>query len=466
MIDNFSGNQQEKRVSHVQTWRWPLLLALVGWLAVMATRGDPGITSDEPFDVVQGKGLVAQFLRKGLRFFAEESIDFVFGRTESHQHPPLGRWVIGWVHWLQDPRPSDPYVFDIISARAAPATAFALTLLLVARAAAVWYGTVAGVVAGIALLLMPRVFADAHFAALDTIMSCTYLMSVLSAGWMMQGPRPWLRGLVAGLLLGCALLTKLNGFFLLPLVGLWTLAFHRQRALLPVGLWALSGGAVFIAGWPWMWHDTVARLAKFLGTSVDRQTIYVWYLGQTWRDADVPWHYPWVLFAVTVPVGLHVLGLWGVWRYLRQRPCDSHGGLLLGAVAFPLLVFSVPGVPVYDGVRLFLAAFPMWAMFVGRGAAAGFEWLQQRIESRWAAVALAGFMASQSFGLFHYHPFQLSYYNLLVGGLRGADRLGFEVSYWGDAVTQKLLDDWSKLAPQKACAVLVPAKLARSTSTT
>jgi hypothetical protein len=50
----------------------------------------------------------------------------------------------------------------------------------------------------------------------------------------------------------------------------------------------------------------------------------------------------------------------------------------------------------------------------------------------------------------------LSYYNLLVGGLRGAARLGFEVTYWGDAVTQRLIDRWAEAAPPRSCAVLVP----------
>jgi hypothetical protein len=66
-------------------------------------------------------------------------------------------------------------------------------------------------------------------------------------------------------------------------------------------------------------------------------------------------------------------------------------------------------------------------------------------------------LASQAFGLFYYHPFQLSYYNLLTRGLHGAAGKGYEVTYWGDAVTSDLLDRWSALAPERACAVLLPS---------
>jgi len=48
-------------------------------------------------------------------------------------------------------------------------------------------------------------------------------------------------------------------------------------------------------------------------------------------------------------------------------------------------------------------------------------------------------VALQGVGLFLYHPCCLSHYGLMVGGLTGAERLGFEVNYWGDAVTESLL---------------------------
>jgi hypothetical protein len=45
----------------------------------------------------------------------------------------------------------------------------------------------------------------------------------------------------------------------------------------------------------------------------------------------------------------------------------------------------------------------------------------------------------QGIGLVWYHPCQLSHYGLIVGGLAGAEKLGFEMTYWGDAVDESLL---------------------------
>lgn len=115
---------------------------------------------------------------------------------------------------------------------------------------------------------------------------------------------------------------------------------------------------------------------------------------------------------------------------------------------FPLVLFALPGVAVYDGERLFLISYPMWAVLIGRGAELALSHLRQRSESgRWRLMAtrrargaaITLFLIAQSVGVIVMHPCQLSYYNLLVGGLYGADRLGFERTYWGDSVTRSLL---------------------------
>jgi hypothetical protein len=42
-------------------------------------------------------------------------------------------------------------------------------------------------------------------------------------------------------------------------------------------------------------------------------------------------------------------------------------------------------------------------------------------------------LISEAAILLAYHPFYLSYYGELIGGLRGAVRRGFEATYWGEA---------------------------------
>ena len=66
------------------------------------------------------------------------------------------------------------------------------------------------------------------------------------------------------------------------------------------------------------------------------------------------------------------------------------------------------------------------------------------------------FVLAQGYGVVALHPFGLSYYNLLVGGLPGAEQLGLELTYWGDAVDRVLLDRLAAAAAPNASAALAP----------
>ncbi len=54
------------------------------------------------------------------------------------------------------------------------------------------------------------------------------------------------------------------------------------------------------------------------------------------------------------------------------------------------------------------------------------------------------------------HPFGLSFYNALVSGLPGTERLGLELTFWSDPVDQVLLDQLAQAARPDASAALVP----------
>jgi hypothetical protein len=357
--------------------------------------------------------------------------------------------------------PVRPAGFGVTAcARAGSAAAFALTVLLVGLCAARWYGNTAGCVAAVAYALMPRVFAHAHLAALETSLNLTFAATVfwVADRWGHVTDTPASRNsspslgssLFAGVLLGLALLTKIQAVLIPVPVAVWALYRFRGRAILPLILFGLIGLAVFCLGWPWLWIDPVRNLRDYFVHGVERSTVHCFYLGRRLADVDVPWHYPFVIFAATVPLGLHLLAICGVIRSLRRAPVRSEDGplppaqaaptsLLLLTVAFVLAFFALPGIAVYDGERLFLVVCPLWAVLVGAGGRRLLQWLSQRGSPRVAVAAVALLLATQGYGVVAMHPCQLSYYNLAVGGLRGADRLGFERSYWADGITRALI---------------------------
>ena len=214
-----------------------------------------------------------------------------------------------------------------------------------------------------------------------------------------------------------ALLTKIHAWFLVPVVGLWALARlagggrHGDRGF---QLWLVVGFGVFFAGWPWLWYDTTARLVRYLGTGVERSTIHTLYFGTVYADRDVPWHYPWFYFVATVPAGL-------------QRWACSGGPDAPQGPRRPVPPLAAGGhralsrrlqharsrvrrrAPLLDGFSP-LGPADRSRIRAALGAAAG----------RTAVRALVvTFLLAQGYGVARLHPFGLSYYNLLVGGLPG-----------------------------------------------
>lgn len=436
--------------------RLALLLGAASFLGVVATLSGPGITSDEPLDVRVGRRYV-EALGKALegRFspFDRRDVERLF--ADNAQHPPLGRWLVGIASTLLEPLEGalgGPDPFSVHAARVAPAVAFGCLVGWIALAVAQRHGPWSGVTASLALVQMPRVFAHAHLATLDTVLAFFWVGTVLAVARSTERRRPLLATALAGVIWGLALLTKIHAWLLPPVALVWFLVrLGWRRGLLAFVLWSSVGLLILFVGWPWLWFDPIDHLTQFLATSTDRLALRVRYFGTVYLDKDVPWHYPWFYFAATVPIGLHALGAVGLVEAWRHRRDDAVPFLLIGAMLLLMVVFST-GAPVYDGARLFLPVFPLWAILIGIGARPVIAWAHARARK----IVLLVFLIAQSVGLISTSPFGLSYYNALVGGLPGAERLDLELTYWGDTIDPVLLDELARRAQLGQSVALAP----------
>ena len=111
-----------------------------------------------------------------------------------------------------------------------------------------------------------------------------------------------------------------------------------------------------------------------------------------------------------------------------------------------LVVRALPGVPPHDGIRLFLPAFAMLAALAGVGGQTAVQ--APRPRRRWLRMAAVGLptaavgllLAGSASSVAWYGPHGLSYYNLAIGGLRGATARGMEPTYYWDGLDRRLLD--------------------------
>ncbi len=440
----------------------------------------PGLTVDEIFNVEQGIYLCKQSAALGwlnlLPGTSQEAYRVENGYNPDH--PPLGRWWLGFHHqltwWVAPPFQPDG-IFVIACARTGSATAFALTLLLIGGIATAWSGRFVGVMTAISLTLMPRIYGHAHLASLETITNLTCTAAVVSVAAWWCGPVPPTRraSLFTGLLLGLALLTKIQAVLIPIPIICWALWRWKKKAVVPLVMWGVAAIIVFVSGWPYLWSDLVGHIGEYLGRTTNRATIQVWYFGEKYADKNVPWHYPFVMFALTVPAILHLLGILG----LLARPeseldaspdaakrlqgfAERHSRdfLLLGCTLFPLVVFSLPGVAVYDCERLFLTSFPLWAIFVGRGWVVLWRGLRRQTNVRFAAAAIWSILlVFEAMPLVSNAPFHLCYYNSLFQLRPSAiDAVGLEVDYWGVGVTRRLLQRTIDVVPEGSDVAIIP----------
>ncbi|MEZ6057376.1 MAG: phospholipid carrier-dependent glycosyltransferase [Planctomycetaceae bacterium] len=487
----------------------PLLIAIATWGLLLLTLDGvgerpalpdgPGLTLDEVFNVEMGIYHWRVLLDEGPLLWTPAGARRAFQQPNYNpDHPPLGRLAIGIAHdVVQAVAPAShvatgpsgrPVGISLYAARVSAATLFALTVWLVGVVTTRWYGAFAGNIAAGSLPLMPRLFGHAHLASLETFVGFACTLTILAAASYLsrrgevQAPPPprWRAVLLVGVCLGLALLTKIQAILLPIPIGVWLIWQWRWRGLAMAVLFGLTGVAVFIIGWPWLWDDLVANLLTYLGRSTDRIPLHCYYFGQQWQDKEVPWHYSIFMFLVTVPLGLQFLGGWALWTcWQRHRTTlktadqpsqkvASHSDgidprlvLILANILFPLGFFAVPGITVYDGVRLFLPVFPLWAIFIGLGAATLREILCQRwpnffVNSQKASWAIVALFLCQGLGSTLTHPCQLSYYNGLIGGPSGAASLGFEATYWRDSITRDLLQEVADKVPEGATIYVAP----------
>jgi 4-amino-4-deoxy-L-arabinose transferase-like glycosyltransferase len=420
-----------------------LALFIVTFSLTLFTANDYGPTYDEPHYASAGMSYAAWWARVFRGDFAALSKSEIEAAWRpNHEHPPLQKVASGFAQrWFGGMLPG------LMAMRLPSALWFALAVCAIYLFCRGVWGRRGALFGALAFATMPRVVAHAHFDALDMPIACWFFVTAAVTAYAMKRGSWWLAA-PAGVAFGLALMSKLNAFFLPVLLVPWGLLYHRRQWPRLAGV-LLIGPVVCWLGWPWMWVDIIPHAREYLAFHFGHAAYNVWYLGRLWEYA--PWHYPFVMTAVTAPVLVVLLGVVGIVGATGRvaqgesptRPYGPRAGsalLLLGLIV-TLVPSALPGSPKYNGVRLFLPAFPFLAALAG----GGFAWVERgfiqllkaeaeqkrRLSALVAAALGALLLFPGANGAIRTHPYQLAYYNELVGGTAGATRRGFETIYWG-----------------------------------
>jgi hypothetical protein len=296
-----------------------------------------------------------------------------------------------------------------------------------------------------ALMILPRMFAHAHFALWDGMLTACWILS-----WAVFGPacRRWPWAILWGVLLGMTISTKATGW-IAPLPFLvWALVYRDRRALraITVGM-PIALGTFFLLNPP-LWHHPINGMATFLQLNTNRAAnpslnISTWFLGRMYNlDYPLPWYNTLVWTAVTVPVGMLLLVGVGLVNVVRHPCVQKAAVLLVGNWVVLLIVRALPFAPPHDGVRLFLPSFAFLAALAGLGVGSLVSWgagggTPRRLG---ATAGLLVLYVGSATSLLWYAPQWLSYYNLVIGGLPGATAAGMEPTYYWDGLDRSVLN--------------------------
>jgi hypothetical protein len=420
---------------------------------LLRTSASVGYARDEGFYSYAASAVERWFElfgREGAEPFGQTAIDAHFGPV--HEHPGLMKTLFAI---------SRHFLHEGLGLFPDPGTALRFPGMLMAGiAVAVLYlwgrqaaGRPAGVAAALSFALMPHVFFHAHLACLDLGAAAMWLLtSYLYYRALTERQLGFV--IAAGVVYGLFLDTKHNAW-LLPFalvahlvfvrVVEWRRKVTREGPLVPRALLSVLvlGPPVFLAVWPWMWFSTGERLAEWVRFHLGHDYYNMAFLGHTYWKPPMPRLYAWLMTLGTVPAITLVLFGLGLVDSVRAA-LRGHDSKRLSLDAFWLVGLGVSyapwlssDTPIFGGTKHWITAYPFLALFAARGftlLVGKVGDLHEKLRARPDAVrgtlgaALAAGPLVMTLGA---HPFGLSFYTPILGGVPGAASLGMNRSFWG-----------------------------------
>lgn len=449
----------------LEKWLLPAGIFLTAFVIIALTISDYGLSWDEPgyfyasdlhiqWMTDFGKNLLKGQAGSSLQ---DDAIKAAWRWNPYHvPHPPLSRILSGFTKAI-----FSQVIDKFIAYRLAPALFFALLVTVMYLWMAEIFDRLTALFSALTLVLIPNLFGFAHLAVTDMPLAAMWF---LTAYCFWKGLQDWRWSVVLGVSWGLALTTKFPALLIpIPLLLCGQLYYRRSYADNLFSMVFLSP-LVMILSQPYLWHQTFLRILEFLYEGLSRgyraETNFAIFLfGRSYFTSELPWYYPFFITAVTTPEPILALSLIGIgsMAYLKlQRPVMSLW--LLNAVLI-LFMGLLPGAVLHDGVRQLLPALPFLAGLVGGGFFVlmryAVEWAQKRTvlqKVKRLRIKLIGALSllillPPALDLLVHHPYELSYYNRLVGGTRGAYERGLEVTYFMEAFTPGFLRLLNKRLP-------------------
>ena len=288
--------------------------------------------------------------------------------------------------------------------------------------------------AALGVLLCPRVFGHAHLAATETTLVCFWLWAVICIVGVVEGRATMFAAAAA---LGLLAATKLTAWPACAMMLVWAVWRSPGRRI-KLTFWLTVGSAAIVyLLTPNLWHEPIAGLKRYLEQAGSNPWKIAAYFGGRTYAQGMPWYSGVATLFATTPIAVMVLAFCSLSRIRTDKLVA-----VLWLNVLLLMAMRTGGlVPAHDGERQFLPAMAMMGVLAGlQGARYALAWSNSR--KTIATIIGAVFMAMPAYDSWLHRGHALCYFNRAVGRLKGAEALGFEVSYWFEAMTN---EEWKRM---------------------
>jgi len=431
-------------------FKWTILFAIL-FLPLWATLSDYGITCDEPIYMEATLNIKKWLSLETADKLKREIIDQYWKPDPRRNIHPSGlKWfyVIAQktIFWEKDAYMQNG-IFNILL--------FSISVIIFLN----WWNRNSfwrHLFFVLILLTIPRFFAHIHFPATDIPMTSFLLLFLVCLERTLLGKGFWVAGLVLGFLASIKITSLLLTFpiFLAMIIG------HRDKlitVLVRLSLVCLVGLIFFYIINPDYWYSPFSRSFEFLSQTLTRKTwtpVTLFFNGHYYSYRG-PFYYPFIIFLITTPILHIVLLLTGLVscslnNNLRK---DFKTTLLFICLLFPFIILALPISPAHDGIRYLLPAFPFALCFMVVGLEKLWLFMKNQskigfgmVFSRYAvAIIMVTLFAIDIYGPARFPPFELSYYNKIVGGISGAYKRGYETTYWWEIINDDVIEHLNNL---------------------
>lgn len=186
--------------------------------------------------------------------------------------------------------------------------------------------------------------------------------------------------------------------------------------------------------------NTLGKITTWQASSSGTWQLHVLFDGDYYKDIDLPnYYWPW-MFCISTPI-FHLLLVIGgivfstIFFSRKLREIKSINNALLSqfiivfAALFPVAYVVIRDATVFDGIRHLLFVLTPLAVCVGilitRGVRSHEPGARRLIE-----ITLFILLTLPAWSMVQLHPYQYTFYNILVGGTAGASS-HYETDYWG-----------------------------------